>query len=67
MKSKSIKMIIGVSAFCLMSSEGHADWSGEFELGASNATGNSKTSTVNTLMDITKYQESWRHNIFGQL
>ena len=43
----------------------YADSTGEFEMGISDARGNTDNTTINARMDFDIDQKKWRHNIFG--
>jgi len=60
--------LVSASLVCtLLASEvSHADWVGDFELGLSNSRGNTENTTVNAALDMSKKNDSWEHNIFGQ-
>lgn len=62
MKRHALAAVLALAASSFVFAEG---WSGGFELGFSNTSGNSRNATLNTRFDL-KYENAvWNHELFG--
>src|SRR3569623_1679705 len=64
MKKNILALTLAVGA--AMAGPAGAQWTGNAEIGFSNTTGNTETSTANLKVDLNHVVGSWRHNLFGE-
>ena len=65
MRKGMIAMAVA-SLFCVGAAQAEESWTGNFELGFSNSTGNTRDSALHLGFDLQRKQGLWRHDLLGE-